>query len=115
MLGFHLHRGWPEELGGQWYPTERGPYSRDFLFQLRMDTPDLPIWLDHETASNAAAADRVPTERFAFMPAWLGLGYWLRGRHGYWDPHITGNIAQQVPSLQDSLACRQCIAFAACD
>ena len=95
-----LYRGWPEELGGQWYPTERGPYSTDFLHQLRMDAPDLPMWLDPENSSNVAAADRVPTETFAFMPNWLGTGYWWRGRLGYWDPHITGNIAQQVRNLQ---------------
>ena len=70
-----------------------------------MHAPDLPIWLDHENQSNAAAADRVPTERFAFMPEWLGLGYWLQGRKGYWDHQVTGNIAQQVHELlhaQDS-------------
>ena len=68
----------------------------DFLEQLQADAPHLPLWPDAENASNAAAADRLPTERFAFMPEWLGLGYWLRGRHGYWDPHVTGNTAQQV-------------------
>ena len=107
----HWHRGWPEELGGQWYPTQRGPYSVDFLQQLKMDALDLPIWLDHENSRNAAAADRVPTEKFAFMPDWLGLGYWLRGRKGYWDPSITGNTAQQVRNLQATLdenACTPC-------
>ena len=98
-----MYRGWPEELGGQWYPTERGPYSTDFLQQLMMDAPDLPFWPDPENASNAAAADRVPTETFAFMPDWLGLGYWLRGREGYWDPYVTGNIAEQVCNLQTLL------------
>ena len=58
------------------------------------------MWLDPENSSNAAAADRVPTETFAFMPDWLGGGYYLRGRKGYWDPRITGNIAQQVCNLQ---------------
>ena len=96
------HRGWPEELGGRWYPQQRGPYSTDFLHQLLNDAPDLPLWLDHENASNAAAADRVHPETFAFMPDWLGLGYWLRGRKGYWDPNMTGNIAQQVRDLQAS-------------
>lgn len=91
-----MDRGWPEDLGGQWYPTERGPYSTDFLQQLTLDAPDFPLWPDPENSSNAAAADRVPTETFAFMPSWLGLGYWLRGRKGYWDPNVTGNIAQQV-------------------
>ena len=90
------YRGWPEELGGQWYPTQRGPYSKDFLDLLRADAPQLPIWLDPDNSSNAAAADRVPRETFAFMPTWLGCGYFLRGRQGYWDAHITGNIAQQV-------------------
>ena len=61
-----------------------------------MDAPDLPMWLDPEDPSNAAAADRVPKETFAFFPDWLGCGYWLRGRQGYWNPGITGNIAQQV-------------------
>ena len=65
-----------------------------------MDAPDLPLWPDPENSSNAAAADRVPTETFAFMPDWLGLGYWLRGRQGYWDPYVTGKIAQQVCNLQ---------------
>ena len=83
----------------QWYPPERGEFSIDFLEQLQADAPHLPLWPDAENASNAAAADRLPTERFAFMPEWLGLGYWLRGRHGYWDPHVTGNIAQQVSEL----------------
>ncbi len=92
-------RGWPEELGGKWYPTQRGPYSTDFLDLLRTDAPELPMWLDPENSSNAAAADRVPTETFAFMPTWLGCGYFARGRQGYWDPSITGNIAQQVATM----------------
>lgn len=91
-----MYRGWPEELGGQWYPTQRGPYSTDFLDLLRADAPELPMWLDPENSSNAAAADRVPTETFAFMPIWLGCGWFWRGRQGYWNPHVTGNIAQQV-------------------
>ena len=102
-----LCRGWPEELGGPWYPTERGPYSTDFLHQLTMDAPDLPMWLDPENSSNAAAADRVPKETFAFMPDWLGSGYYLRGRKGYWEPRITGNIAQQVCNLQAVLRKKQ--------
>lgn len=106
-------RGWPEELGGQWYPTERGLYSTDFLQQLFMDAPDLPIWPDPEDSNNAAAADRVPTETFAFMPKWLGLGYWLRGRKGYWDPNITGNIAQQV-RVKQALQTGACVAHIVC-
>lgn len=89
-------RGWPEELGGRWLPPNRGPYSLAFLEQLQQDNPEAPLWPDAEDASNAAAADRVPTEKFAFMPEWLGIGYWTRGRQGYWDPRITGNIPQQV-------------------
>ena len=89
-------RGWPEELGGQWLPPSRGHYSLAFLEQLQRDTPSAPLWPDPKDASNAAAADRVPTEKFAFMPTWMGIGYWTRGRQGYWDPKITGNIPQQV-------------------
>ena len=66
------------------------------------DAPDLPLWPDHENCSNAAAADRIPTETFAFMPDWLGMGYRLRGRKGYWDPNMTGNIAQQVHYMHES-------------
>ena len=68
-----------------------------------MDAPDSPLWPDHENSSNAAAADRLPTEKFAFMPDWLGSGYWGRGRKGYWDPSLTGNIPHQVHSLQATL------------
>ena len=56
------------------------------------------MWPDPEVATNAAAADKVPTEKFAMMPHWMGIGYWLRGRHGYWNSHLTGNIVQQVGS-----------------
>ncbi|KAL3155658.1 hypothetical protein ABBQ32_012690 [Trebouxia sp. C0010 RCD-2024] len=90
------YTGLARGVGGSVVPPERGPYSTDFLQQLLDDAPDLPMWLDPENSSNAAAADRVPTETFAFMPDWLGLGYWLRGGRGYWDPDMTGNIAQQV-------------------
>ena len=90
------YRGWPEELGGRWYPPTRGPYSSAFLQQLEQDNPEVPLWPDPEDASKAAQADRVPPEKFAFMPFWMGIGYWHRGRHGYWDPNLTGNIPQQV-------------------
>lgn len=66
-------RGWPEELGGQWYPEKRGKYSTEFLQQLQQDRPDVPSWLDPEDASNAAAADKVPPEKFALMPLWVGV------------------------------------------
>ena len=91
-----VFRGWPEELGGQWYPTERGKYSQELLQQLHDDCPDCDMWPDAEDAANAAAADRVPREKFAMMPYWLGISYWMRGRQGYWDPRFTGNVAQQV-------------------
>ncbi|KAA6428239.1 MAG: hypothetical protein FRX49_01835 [Trebouxia sp. A1-2] len=89
-------RGWPEELGGEWYPRERGKYSTDFLQQLQQDRPETPLWLDPEDAANAAAADKVPTEKFALMPRWVGCSWTWRGKAGYWDPNITGNVAQQV-------------------
>ncbi|KAL0053604.1 hypothetical protein WJX82_008204 [Trebouxia sp. C0006] len=89
-------RGWPEELGGQWYPTERGRFSKELLQQLQDDCPDCPMWPDAEDASNAAAADQVPTEKFAVMPHWLGISYWRRGRQGYWNAPLTGGVAQQV-------------------
>jgi hypothetical protein len=90
------YRGWPEELGGEWYPKERGKYSTDFMQQLQQDRPDTPLWLDPEDAANAAAADKVPTEKFALMPQWVGCSWTWRGKAGYWDPKITGNVAQQV-------------------
>ena len=90
------HRGWPEKFGGQWYPQERGNFSLELLQQLQDDCPDCPMWPDPEVASNAAAADAVPREKFAMMPHWLGMGYWRRGRHGYWNRNLTGNIVQQV-------------------
>ncbi|KAL0039337.1 hypothetical protein WJX79_003884 [Trebouxia sp. C0005] len=89
-------RGWPEELGGRWYPAERGRFSKELLQQLQDDCPDCLMWPDAEDASNAAAADKVPTEKFALMPRWLGTSYWLRGREGYWDASLTGGVAQQV-------------------
>lgn len=89
-------RGWPEELGGQWLPPFRGHYSLSFLDQLQRENPNVPLWPDPEDARNAAAADRVPTEKFAFMPSWKGIGYWSRGRQGYWDPKITSNIPQHM-------------------
>lgn len=92
----NIYRGWPEELGGQWYPTERGRFSKELLQQLQDDCPDCPMWPDAEDASNAAAADKVPTEKFALMPHWLGISYWRRGRQGYWDAPLTGGVAQQV-------------------
>jgi len=90
------YRGWPEEYGGEWYPKERGKYSTAFLQQLQQDRPDTPLWLDPEDAANAAAADKVPTEKFALMPRWVGCSWTWRGKAGYWDPNITGNVAQQV-------------------
>lgn len=90
------HRGWPEKFGGQWYPQERGNFSLELLQQLQDDCPDCLMWPDPEVASNAAAADAVPREKFAMMPQWLGMGYWRRGRHGYWNRNLTGNIVQQV-------------------
>ena len=54
------------------------------------------MWPDAEDASNAAAADQVPTEKFAVMPHWLGISYWRRGRQGYWNAPLTGGVAQQV-------------------
>ena len=100
----NIYRGWPEELGGQWYPTERGRFSKELLQQLQDDCPDCPMWPDAEDASNAAAADTVPTEKFALMPHWLGISYWLRGRQGYWDAPLTGGFAQQV-GMNICLAC----------
>lgn len=90
------YRGWPEEHGGRWYPDQRGKYSTELLEQLQDDCPGCPMWPDPEVAQNAAAADAVPTEKFAMMPHWLGMGYWLRGRYGYWNANLTGNIVQQV-------------------
>lgn len=92
----NIYRGWPEELGGHWYPAERGRFSKELLQQLQDDCPDCPMWPDAEDASNAAAADKVPTEKFALMPHWLGTSYWLRGREGYWDAQLTQGFAQQV-------------------
>ena len=54
------------------------------------------MWPDPENANNAAAADAVPTEKFAMMPDWLGWGFWMRGKHGYWNPRLTGGVPQQV-------------------
>ena len=54
------------------------------------------MWPDAEDPNNAAAADAVPKEKFAIMPYWLGTSYWNRGKQGFWNPHLTGDIAQQV-------------------
>ena len=59
----------------------------------------MPLWLDPEDAGNAAAADTVPTEKFALMPLWVGCSWTWRGKAGLWDPDITGNVAQQVHLL----------------
>lgn len=108
-----MYRGWPEELGGRWYPAERGRFSEELLQQLHDDCPDCPMWPDAEDASKAMAADKVPKEKFAMMPHWLGISYWIRGRQGYWDAQFTGTGAQQVSnakmvtkaSLQEQKAC----------
>ncbi|DBA77805.1 TPA: hypothetical protein ACH3X1_009162 [Trebouxia sp. C0004] len=70
--------------------------TTDFMQQLQQDRPDTPLWLDPEDAANAAAADQVPTENFALTPRWVGCSWTWRGKAGYWDPNITGNVAQQV-------------------
>ena len=79
------------------------------------------MWPDAEDASKAMAADKVPKEKFAMMPHWLGISYWIRGRQGYWDAQFTGTGAQQVSnakmvakaSLQKQKACC-CFCFAFC-
>lgn len=61
------------------------------------------MWPDTEDASKAAEADAVPTERFAMMPRWLGFGFWGRGRQGYWNPHLTNGVPQQVAMAAECL------------
>lgn len=102
MLALLCTRGWPEELGGQWYPDKRGEFSKELLQQLHDDCPDCAMWPDAEDPDNAAAADAVPTEKFAMMPYWMGTSYWTRGRQGWWSPHLTRDVPRQVSAVAPS-------------
>lgn len=55
------------------------------------------MWPDPEDSSpeTMKAADAVPKEKWLFMPPWLALGFYPRGRMGYWLPEYTG-VPQQV-------------------
>ncbi|KAG2454432.1 hypothetical protein HYH02_001451 [Chlamydomonas schloesseri] len=80
---------WPEDLGGPIYPGPRAGNASGWIELLKSDGQ--PMWPDPEDAAQAAAAAGL-TERFAFLPDWLGA-YWLQraprggtaGNSGYWS------------------------------
>ncbi|PNW79367.1 hypothetical protein CHLRE_09g412550v5 [Chlamydomonas reinhardtii] len=80
---------WPEGLGGHIYPGPRAGNASGWIELIKSDGQ--PMWPDPEDPAQAAAAAAL-TERFAFLPDWLGA-YWMQrapaggaaGNSGYWS------------------------------
>ncbi|KAG2431456.1 hypothetical protein HXX76_009471 [Chlamydomonas incerta] len=91
---------WPEDLGGPIYPGPRAGNASGWIELLKSDGQ--AMWPDPEDPVQAAAAAAL-TERFAFLPDWLGA-YWMQrapaggaaGNSGYWSAPLLATHAAAV-------------------
>ena len=68
-----------------------------------------PMWPDPEVEADAAAAARIPTERYLLAPPFLMLNWFARGRLGYWHQALTAQPQQVIAHLHYLPGVRVCV------